>query len=145
MSIPAPRERTVSVPPAVAGAAQTAATDDRRKPHRRAQLAFWSWPIAIWFAVTVTTLVARPPIGDVDLPVYAAAWWAWIGRTDVGYVPGGETGWPPLLLWCIHLSWWLLGVSEMTARLVAALFGLASLWQVAALARRPAPERAAGG
>src|SRR5262245_437697 len=142
MSIPAQRERTAAVPPAAAGAAPTALMSDGRRPLGKAQLVSWSWPIANWFAITVTTLVARPPIGDVDLPVYAAAWWTWIGRTDVGYVPAGETGWPPLLLWCIHLSWWLLGVSEMTARLVAALFGLASLWQVAALARRLWPDEA---
>ena len=81
-------------------------------------------------------------MGDVDLPVYAAAWWAWTGPTDVGYLPGAGAGWPPLLLWCIHLSWWLLGVSETAARLVASLFGLVSLWQVAALARRLWPEDA---
>jgi 4-amino-4-deoxy-L-arabinose transferase-like glycosyltransferase len=126
--------------PAEPGAAPAAAAGDQERPLASALLASWFWPIAIWLAVTLATLSARPPMGDVDLPVYAAAWWAWIGRTDVGYLPGA--GWPPLLLWCIHLSWWLLGVNETTARLVASLFGLASLWQVAALARRLWPEDA---
>src|SRR5215468_4738279 len=126
MSMPAPRERTSSVEPAEPGAAQTAVTGDEKRPLSKALLVSWSWPIAIWFSVTVTTLIARPPVGDVDLPIYAAAWWMWIGRTDAAYLPGGGAGWPPLLLWCIHLSWWL--------------FGVASLWQVAALARRLWPQ-----
>jgi 4-amino-4-deoxy-L-arabinose transferase-like glycosyltransferase len=138
----APRERTSSVVPAEPDAAQVGPTSRRERPSGKALLVSWFWPIAIWLAVTVTTLIARPPMGDVDLPVYAAAWWAWIGRADVGYLPSAEAGWTPLLLWCIHLSWRLLGVSETAARLVAALFGLASLWQVAALARRLWPEDA---
>jgi hypothetical protein len=68
-------------------------------------------------------------MGDVDLPVHAAAWWAWIGATDVGYLPR-RTEQSPLLLWCIHLSWWLLGIMKR-ARAWSPLFGLASLWQVA--------------
>ena len=79
-------------------------------------------------------------MGDVDSPVYAAAWWAWTGPTVASYLPGAGAGWPPLLLWCIHLSWWLLGVSETAARLVASLFGLLSVLQVAALARRLWPQ-----
>jgi 4-amino-4-deoxy-L-arabinose transferase-like glycosyltransferase len=140
--MPAPRKRTSSVVPAEPGATQTAATGGRERPLGKALLVSWFWPIAIWLAVTVTTLIARPPMGDVDLPVYAAAWWAWTGPTVAGYVPGAGAGWPPLLLWCIHLSWWLLGISETAARLVASLFGLASLWQVAVLARRLWPEDA---
>ena len=140
--MPAPRERTSAVAPADPGAPQTAGTGDQQRPLGKALLVSWFWPIAIWLAVTVTTLIARPPMGDVDLPVYAAAWWAWTGPTAAGYLPGAGAGWPPLLLWCIHLSWWLLGVSETASRLVASLFGLVSLWQVAALARRLWPEDA---
>ena len=140
MSIPAPRERTPPVDPVEPGAAQTTVTVGQGRARARTLAASWSWPIAIWLAVSAATLIARPPMGDVDLPVYAAAWWAWIGRTDVGYVPGAGSAWPPLLLWCIHLTWRLLGVSETAARLVASLLGLVSLWQVAALARRLWPE-----
>ncbi len=132
----APPERIPSVAPAESDAARTALTGDQERPLGKALLVSWFWPIAIWFAVTITTLIARPPMGDVDLPVYAAAWWAWIGQSDVGYLPDAGAEWPPLLFWCIHLGWWLFGVSETAARLVASLFGLASLWQIAALARR---------
>jgi 4-amino-4-deoxy-L-arabinose transferase-like glycosyltransferase len=134
--MPAPREHQPSAAvrePATAAAATTA---NARRPLGTTLLASWFWPIAIWLAVTVTTLIARPPMGDVDSPVYAAAWWAWIGQADLGTLPGAGAGWPPLLLWCIHLSWWLFGVSETAARLVASLFGLVSLVQIALLARR---------
>jgi len=136
----APRERPSSVVPAEPGAAQVALTGSRARSLAKALLVSWFWPIAIWLVVTVTTLIARPPMGDVDVPVYAAAWWAWTGRADVGYLPSGEAGWAPLLVWCIHLCWRLLGVGETAARLVASLFGLVSLWQIAAVARRLWPE-----
>src|SRR5882724_4217219 len=140
MPMPAPREGPSAAAPAEAGAAPAALTGEQKRPFGSALLVTWFWPIAIWLAVTITTLISRPPMGDVDLPVYAAAWWAWIGRSDVGYLPNAGTEWPPLLFWCIHLGWRLFGVSETAARLVASLFGLASLWQIAALARRLWPE-----
>src|SRR5215471_12331285 len=114
MSIPASRERMSSAAPAAPDATQRSASSGKAKA-LDALLASWSWPVGIWFAVTVTTLLARPPISSVDLPIYAAAWWAWIGRIDVGYVPGAGSGWPPLLIWCIQLCWWLFGVSETSA------------------------------
>src|SRR5882672_10146819 len=116
MSIPALPEHTGTVAP---GTAATVPTGKQERPLGTPLLVSWFWPIAIWLAVTVTTLVARPPMGDVDLSVYAAAWWAWIGQSDVGYLPGAAGQWTPLTLWCIELSWWLLGVSETAARLVA--------------------------
>jgi 4-amino-4-deoxy-L-arabinose transferase-like glycosyltransferase len=142
MSIPALPEHTAVVAPGESVAAPAVPAGNRARLVGKTLLVSWFWPIAIWLAVTVTTLVARPPLGDVDLPVYSAAWWAWNGKTDVGYLPSAGPEWTPLTLWCIQLSWWLFGVSETAARLVASLFGLASLWQVAALARRLWPEDA---
>jgi hypothetical protein len=95
----------------------------------------WLWPLALWLAVTATTLAARPPMVGTDLATHAAAWWAWIGRQDVGYLPNDGAEWPPLLFWSIRLCWSLFGVSETWARLVPSLFGLLSLWLIAALAR----------
>jgi 4-amino-4-deoxy-L-arabinose transferase-like glycosyltransferase len=114
--------------------AQAAAADDHGMPAGTASSA-WLWPLALWLAVTATTLLARPPMVAADLPTHATAWWAWIGRQDIGYLPNGGAEWPPLLFWSIRLGWSLFGVSETWARLVPSLFGLASLWLIAALAR----------
>jgi hypothetical protein len=72
---------------------------------------------------------------SADLATHAIAWWAWTGRHDVGYLPNDGAEWPPLLFWSIRLGWSLFGVGEIWARLVPSLFGLASLWLIAALAR----------
>jgi 4-amino-4-deoxy-L-arabinose transferase-like glycosyltransferase len=48
---------------------------------------------------------------------------------------------PPLLFWCIHLVWALFGVTETGARLVAPLFGLATLFVSGHLARRLWPQK----
>src|SRR5262245_47038019 len=109
MSTPASPERMPPVVPAASDAARTSPTGDQEKRLGKAQLVSWFWPIAIWLAVTITTLMARPPIGDIDLPIYAIAWWAWIGQSGVDYQPDAGAEWPPLLFWCIHLGWWLFG------------------------------------
>lgn len=109
-------------------------------PFGRTLLAIWPWPAAIWLGVTVTTLIARPATLDADLPIHAVAWWTWSGQAAATYLPEGGAEWPPLLFWCIRLSWSLFGVSESWARLITALFGLASLGLVAALARRLWPD-----
>src|SRR5262245_2469234 len=95
----------------------------------------WLWPLAIWLAVTATTLAARPPMVGADLATHATAWWAWTGRHDIGYLPNGGAEWPPLLFWCIRLWWHLFGIDETWARLVPSLFGLGSLWLIAVVAR----------
>ncbi len=135
MSIPAPMERPVSA----TEPAQPPIADRRVAPAGGAS-AIWLWPVAIWVAVTATTLVARPPTVAADLPAHATAWWAWLGRQDVGYLPNAAAEWPPLLFWCIRIGWSLFGVSETWARLVPSLFGLASLWLSAGLARRLWPD-----
>jgi 4-amino-4-deoxy-L-arabinose transferase-like glycosyltransferase len=70
-----------------------------------------------------------------ELSIHATAWWAWIGRQDIAYLPNAGAEWPPLLFWCIRLGWILFGVSEIWARLVPSFFALACLWLIAALAR----------
>ena len=49
---------------------------------------------------------------------------------------------PPLLFWLINLGWAVFGVNEWWPRLVAPLFGLASLFLTAGLARRLWPGEA---
>jgi hypothetical protein len=102
----------------------------------------WLWPVAIWIGVTAATLAARPPMVAADLPIHAAGWWAWTGRPDIAYLPNGGAEWPPLLFWCIRLGWSLFGVSETWVRLVPSVFGLVSLWLIAALARALWPRDA---
>src|SRR5262245_54380692 len=95
-------------------------------------LRLYLWPTAIWLLVTLTTVLARPPLVSVELRLHSVAWWLWIGRTDVPYVAGD---WPPLLLWLIRLVWNVFGPSEVAARLVASLFGLGALWLTPVLMR----------
>jgi len=133
MSTPAPADQP---PLGAAQAKPAAAAADRATPAGGARSSAWLWPLGIWLAVTATTLIARPPMVGADLPTHATAWWAWIGRQDIVYLPNAGAEWPPLLFWLIRLGWSLFGVSETWARLVPSLFGLASLWLVAALARR---------
>jgi 4-amino-4-deoxy-L-arabinose transferase-like glycosyltransferase len=139
MSVPVPTERPVSATAARLVSAQPPIVDGQAASASRRSAA-WLWPLGIWVAVTATTLFARPPTVAADLPVHASAWWAWLGRHDVGYLPDAAAEWPPLLLWCIRLGWNLFGVSETWARFVPSLFGLASLWLCAGLARRLWPE-----
>jgi len=50
---------------------------------------------------------------------------------------------PPLLFWLYHLGWTLFGVGDIWPRMVSPLFGAASLFLTARLARRLWPERPA--
>jgi 4-amino-4-deoxy-L-arabinose transferase-like glycosyltransferase len=132
MSTPTPARE----PPGTAAPADVHAADgDHDVRAAGIPASTWPWPLAIWLAVTATTLVARPPMVSADLPIHATAWWAWIGSQDIGYLPNAGAERPPLLFWSIRLAWSLFGVSETLARLVPSLFGLASLWLIVALAR----------
>jgi 4-amino-4-deoxy-L-arabinose transferase-like glycosyltransferase len=105
------------------------------QPMRRSHaslLRLYLWPTAIWLLVTLTTVLARPPLVSVELRLHSVAWWLWVGRADVPYMAGD---WPPLLLWLIRLAWNVFGPSEVAARLVASLFGLGALWLMPALMR----------
>jgi Dolichyl-phosphate-mannose-protein mannosyltransferase len=132
MSAPAPAKRPPE--PAAQSDAEAATAGGSGATAGTPSLA-WLWPLAIWLAVTATTLATRPPMVGADLATHATAWWAWTGRQDIGYLPNSGAAWPPLLFWSIRFGWSLFGVGETWARLVPSLFGLASLWLIAALAR----------
>jgi 4-amino-4-deoxy-L-arabinose transferase-like glycosyltransferase len=105
------------------------------QPMRRSHTSLlhtYLWSTAIWLLVTLTTVLARPPLVWVELRLHSVAWWLWVGRPDVSYIAGD---WPPLLLWLIRLVWSLFGPSEVSARLVASLFGLGAIWLMPPLMR----------
>lgn len=112
----------------------------KQHPPPGGRVATWLLPAAIWLAVTATTLAARPPMVAADLPSHAAAWWSWLGRHDVAYLPDGGAEWPPLLPWIIHLGWSLFGVSDLWPRVAAAAAALAALLLIALPARRLWPD-----
>lgn len=122
------------------GAAALPGSSDGSTTPRRRAIASLVWPAAIWLAVTAATLAARPPMMSTDLPLHAAAWWSWIGQTDIAYLAEGGTDWPPLLTWIVALGWKLFGVSEIWPRLASALAGLTCLGLVLALARQLWPD-----
>lgn len=98
------------------------------------------WPVAIWLALLVGGLVARPPLAPVESRLLSAAWRMWVE----GGAPAAFADQPPLPIWLIHLGWAMFGVSETWARLVAPLFALGALLLIAPLARLLWPERPDG-
>ncbi|HLB79180.1 MAG TPA: hypothetical protein VJJ77_01635, partial [Dongiaceae bacterium] len=70
------------------------------------------WPVAIWLALLVGGLVARPPLAPVESRLLSAAWRIWVE----GGAPAAFADQPPLPIWLIHLGWAMFGVSETWAR-----------------------------
>ncbi len=104
----------------------------------------WIWfSVALWAALMIVAVIWRPLL-PVDETRYAAvAWEMWLrGDWLVPYLNGEPYHHkPPLLFWLMKLGWALFGVNEITARLVAPLFGLGNLFLTAAIARRLWPDR----
>ncbi len=92
----------------------------------------------IWLALVLMGLSLRPLTPVDETRVVSVAWEMWQrGHFLVPYLNGQPYSHkPPLLQWCIHLLWWVFGVSEWSARLVAPLFALGNLVLTAKLARR---------
>lgn len=79
------------------------------------------------------------PLLPVDETRYLGVAWEMWRRGDflVPYLNGEPYSHkPPLLFWLVHALWWLFGVSEWAARLVAPLLSLAALWLTVRLAVR---------
>ena len=108
----------------------------------RAALAFAA---LLWAACVASGLALRPllPVDETRYLAVALEMWQrgdflvpW--RNGVPYHHK-----PPLLFWAMHAGWAVSGVGEAWARLVAPLFGLASLAACAVLARMLDPGRPA--
>ena len=105
--------------------------------------------VALWAATVAAALWARPLL-PIDETRYLSVAWE-MHLADHWLVPllDGEpySHKPPLLFWLIRIGWLVFGVNEVTARLVAPLFGLGALGLTALLARLlwPGPDGHAAG
>ncbi len=102
----------------------------------------WGWLPVFLLGVTVALLIR--PLMPVDETRYlAVAWDMW--QNNQWLVPhlNGEpySHKPPLLFWLIHLGWAIFGVNEITPRLLAPIFALASMFLSRAIARRAWPDQ----
>jgi 4-amino-4-deoxy-L-arabinose transferase-like glycosyltransferase len=84
---------------------------------------------ALWVAVTLVALVLRPPLPVDETRYLAVAWDMWRdGHYLVPHLHGEPYSHkPPLLFWLMTAGWHVFGVNDWWPRLVAPLFGLASL------------------
>lgn len=92
------------------------------------------WASLIWVLLVASGLIARPSLVAVDGALLSDAWWSWQG------LPINDRPVAELLFWFIHAGWYLFGVSEWWARLVAPLFVLAALWLSPGVARALWPQ-----
>ena len=98
--------------------------------------------ILIWFFLVLVGLACRPLMPIDETRAVSVAWEMWQrGDFLVPHLNGlPYSHKPPMLQWCIHLSWYLLGVCEGNARLVAPLFALGNLIMTVKLARQLWPD-----
>jgi 4-amino-4-deoxy-L-arabinose transferase-like glycosyltransferase len=101
----------------------------------------WQW-IGMWLFVILASIYARPLIPIDETRYLSVAWEMWQNNDFlVPHINGQPYSHkPPLLFWLIHLSWFLFGVGELSARIVAPLFGLGSLLLTVKLANLLWPE-----
>ena len=96
----------------------------------------------IWLALVLAGLCCRPLMPVDETRAVSVAWDMWQrGDFLVPYLNGKPYSHkPPLLQWCIHLTWLLVGVNEWSARLIAPWFALGNLGLTAKLSRRLWPD-----
>ena len=90
----------------------------------------------LWLVLMAVALYARPLMPVDETRYLAVAWDMWLdGNYLVPHLNGtAYSDKPPLLFWLMNAGWWVFGVNEWWPRLVAPLFGLASLYLTARLA-----------
>ncbi len=98
---------------------------------------------AIWLVSMAVMLRFRPLLPIDETRYFAVAWEMWRdGHFLVPHLNGEPYSHkPPLLFWLMNAGWAVFGVNEWWPRLVAPLFGLASLFLTSILARRLWPSR----
>ncbi len=89
-----------------------------------------------WLIAVVVSLTVRPPMPVDETRYLAVAWDMWLnGNYLVPHLNGAAYSHkPPLLFWLMTAGWHLFGVNEWWPRLVAPLFGLATMglsWRLA--------------
>ena len=89
----------------------------------------WLW-LFLWTGLVISSILTRPPLPIDETRYLSVAWEMWQNHQFL--VPHSNglpySHKPPLLFWLIQFSWWVFGVNEWSARLIAPLFGLASLF-----------------
>jgi len=107
---------------------------------RIATPALW---IGLWGALVALAMVTRPILPMDETRYVSVAWEMWRdGQFLVPHLNGEPYSHkPPLLFWLMNAGWAAFGVNDWWPRLVAPLFGLASLAMTGMLARRLWPGR----
>lgn len=102
----------------------------------------WIW-LTAWTALILTALLTRPPLPIDETRYLSVAWEMWQQQHILVPISNGApySHKPPLLFWLMQISWLPFGVQDVTARLIAPLFGLGSIWLSMRLAARLWPER----
>ncbi|MFO0939309.1 MAG: glycosyltransferase family 39 protein [Pirellulales bacterium] len=98
--------------------------------------------IAITIAVTFVAISSRPILPIDETRYVSVAWEGYVTGDLLVSHKNGETyaHKPPLLFWLINASWWLFGVSEWAARIVAPFAGVLCLPLVRWIAKTLWPE-----
>jgi len=96
----------------------------------------------IWCALVAAALILRPLLPIDETRYVSVAWEMWSNGDFIVPTKNGEmySHKPPLYFWFMNLGWWVFGVSETWARLVAPLFGLGILLVTTKLARELWPD-----
>ena len=96
----------------------------------------------LWSVVLAVALCTRPLMPVDETRYLSVAWDMWLsGNYLVPHLNGeAYSHKPPLLFWMINLGWGVFGINEWWPRVVAPLFGLASLFLSAKLARELWPK-----
>ena len=98
--------------------------------------------LGLWVLILFVALATRPLLPIQETRALAVAWEMWNTKEFVVPHLNGTpySDKPPLLFWLIHIGWFIFGVNEWWARLVAPLFGLGTVALTCQLSRELWPS-----